>query len=89
MGYMTCFNFCGGALAFLMVQYVSGGKWGQILRRPLEAMTRTWWVIASMMLPILFLMKHLYQWAEYPNKCGSNLGCLQGRHHEPGADAHG
>jgi hypothetical protein len=68
MGYMTCFNFCGGALAFLMVQYVSGGKWGQILRRPLEAMTRTWWLLVVLLLPILFLMKHLYIWAAYPNK---------------------
>lgn len=66
MGYMTCFNLCGGALAFLMVQYVSGGKWGQILRRPLEAMTRTIWVIIAMLLPVLFLMKHLYQWAAFP-----------------------
>jgi hypothetical protein len=66
MGYMTCFNFCGGALAFLMVQYVSGGKWGQILRRPLEAMTRTIWVIILGLLPILFLGKHLYQWMAFP-----------------------
>ncbi len=67
MGTMTCFNFTGGALAFLLVQYLSGGKWGLILRRPLEAMTRTVWVVALMMLPILFLMKHLYQWAAFPN----------------------
>jgi len=67
MGVMTCFNFVGGALAFLLVQYVSGGKWGAILRRPLEAMTRTVWVVAVMMLPILFLGKHLYQWWAYPN----------------------
>jgi len=67
MGYMTCFNFTGGALAFLMVQYVSGGKWGQILRRPLEAMTRTIWLLIVMVLPVLFLMKHLYQWAAFPN----------------------
>ena len=66
MGVMTCFNFTGGALAFLMVQYLSGGKWGLILRRPLEAMTRTIWVVALLMLPILFLMKHLYQWAAFP-----------------------
>ena len=25
----------------LMLQYVSGGKWGLIIRRPLEAMSRT------------------------------------------------
>ena len=65
MGTMTSFNFVGGALAWLLVQYLSGGKWGLILRRPLEAMTRTWWVVALLMLPILFLMSHLYQWAAY------------------------
>ena len=67
MGTMTCFNFVGGALAFLLVQYVSGGKWGAILRRPLEAMSRTLPVVAVMMLPILLMMKHLYQWARYGN----------------------
>ena len=41
MGYMTVFNFVGGALFLLMIQYVTGGKWGMILRRPLEAITRT------------------------------------------------
>ena len=39
MGYMTCFGFAGGGLVVLMLQYVSGGKWGLLLRRPLEAMT--------------------------------------------------
>src|ERR1700722_6987992 len=37
MGYMTCFNFAGGGLVVLMLQYVSGGKWGLLLRRPPEA----------------------------------------------------
>ena len=41
MGYMTCFGFAGGGLVLLMLQYVTGGKWGLLLRRPLEAMTRT------------------------------------------------
>jgi hypothetical protein len=65
MGFMTCFNLCGGALAFLMVQYVSGGKWGLILRRPLEAMTRTFGLIVVLFIPILLLMKHLYLWAMF------------------------
>jgi hypothetical protein len=65
MGVMTCFNFTGGALAWLLVQYLSGGKWGHVLRRPLEAMTRTIWVIVVMMIPILVFMKHLYQWAAF------------------------
>lgn len=64
-GTFMAFNFVGGALAFLLVQYLSGGKWGLILRRPLEAMTRTWWVVGILFLPVLFMMKSLYLWARY------------------------
>jgi len=66
MGYMTCFGFAGGGLAMLMLQYVSGGKWGLLLRRPLEAMSRTLPLVALMFVPIGLLMKHLYLWARYP-----------------------
>jgi hypothetical protein len=66
MGYMTCFGFAGGGLVMLMLQYVTGGKWGLLLRRPLEAMTRTLWLVALMFVPIGIFMKHLYQWAKYP-----------------------
>ena len=34
--------------------------------RPLEAMTRTLWVVGLMFVPIIFLWNHLYQWAKYP-----------------------
>ena len=66
MGYMTCFGFAGGGLCMLMLQYVTGGKWGLVLRRPVEAMTRTLWLVALMFLPIGIWMGHLYQWAKYP-----------------------
>ncbi|HTH53158.1 MAG TPA: hypothetical protein VL495_04345 [Edaphobacter sp.] len=67
MGFMVSFGFAGGGLAMLMLQYVSGGKWGLLLRRPLEAMSRTLWLVAAMVIPVLFFMKHIYQWAAYPN----------------------
>ncbi len=63
LGLMLTFGFSVGGLALLMVQYVSGGKWGLLLRRPLEAMSRTlplvfaYWVVAGLW------MKHLYLWA--------------------------
>ena len=57
MGYMICFSFAGGGLAMLMLQYVSGGKWGLLLRRPLEAMTRTIWLVGLMFVPIIFLVE--------------------------------
>jgi hypothetical protein len=80
MGYMTCFNFAGGALVLLMLQYVSGGKWGLLLRRPLEAMTRTLPLVALMVVPILvpILGKHLYQWVMYPDAASTNNAYAQG-----------
>jgi hypothetical protein len=63
LGLMLTFGWTVGGLALLMVQYCSGGKWGLLLRRPLEAMTRTlplvfaYWVVAA------FFMKRLYIWA--------------------------
>ena len=68
LGFMICFSFAGGGLVLLMLQYVSGGKWGLLLRRPLEAMTRTLKIVALMILPIGLLMRHLYQWALYPTR---------------------
>jgi hypothetical protein len=80
MGYMTCFNLAGGALVVLMLQYVSGGKWGLLLRRPLEAMTRTLPLVALMFIPILlpYFGKHLYQWIRYPDAASTNNAMLAG-----------
>ena len=68
MAFMTCFGFAGGGLAMLMLQHVTGGKWGLLLRRSLEAMSRTMWLVALMFVPIAIFMKHLYQWAAFPNQ---------------------
>jgi hypothetical protein len=65
LGYMTCFGFAGGGLVLLMLQYVSGGKWGLLLRRPLEAMAGTMPLVALLIIPIGLSMKSLYQWALY------------------------
>jgi hypothetical protein len=67
MGSMLCWGFALGGLALLMVQYCSGGKWGLLIRRPLEAMSRTLWLTGLMFLPILIFMKKLYLWARYSN----------------------
>ena len=67
-GYMLCFGFCCGGMCLLMVQYLSGGKWGLIIRRPLEAMTRTLPLVFLYFLPVaIFGMSygHLYIWAKY------------------------
>ncbi|MEZ2348053.1 hypothetical protein [Terriglobus sp. RCC_193] len=64
--WMLVFGLCGGGLCVLMLQYVSGGKWGLVLRRPLEAMAATWWVVAALCLPFFLFGKRLWLWAAYP-----------------------
>jgi hypothetical protein len=64
LGLVLTFGWAVGGLALLMVQYVSGGKWGLLLRRPLEAMSRTLPVIFVYWLVIVIWMKKLYLWAQ-------------------------
>ncbi|MFP5210826.1 MAG: hypothetical protein ACLGRW_16220 [Acidobacteriota bacterium] len=67
MGLMITFGFSVGGLALLMVQYCSGGKFGLLLRRPLEAMSRTLPLVFIYWLVVAFEMKHLYLWARISN----------------------
>jgi hypothetical protein len=80
MGYMTSFNLAGGGLVLLMLQYVTGGKWGLLLRRPLEAMSRTLPLVAVFSVPILipFFGKHLYQWVKFPDVQSTNDALANG-----------
>ena len=63
LGLMVTFGFAVGGLALLMLQYCSGGKWGLLLRRPLEAMSRTLPVVFVYWLVVAIFMKRLYMWA--------------------------
>jgi hypothetical protein len=63
LGLTLTFGFSVGGLALLMVQYCTGGKWGLLLRRPLEAMSRTLPLVFVYWLVIAFSLKKLYLWA--------------------------
>ena len=63
LGLMLTFGFAVGGLALLMVQYVTGGKWGLLLRRPLEAMSRTLLLVFAYWIVIALSLKKLYLWA--------------------------
>jgi hypothetical protein len=63
LGLMLTFGFSVGGLALLMLQYLSGGKWGLLLRRPLEAMSRTLPLVFFYWVVIAFSLKKLYLWA--------------------------
>lgn len=51
-----------GCLAVLMMQYVTGGAWGIILRRILESAARTLPLLLLFFLPLLFGLHRLYSW---------------------------
>ncbi len=70
---MLTFGLSVGGLALLMVQYCSGGKWGLLLRRPLEAMSRTLPLVFVYWVVVALNLKKLYLWAQVD---GSNAGDL-------------
>jgi hypothetical protein len=63
VGLVLTFGFSCGGLLLLMLQYVTGGKWGLLLRRPLEAMSRTLPLVFIYWLALGFMLKRLYMWA--------------------------
>ena len=63
LGMVLTFGWSVGGLALLMVQYCSGGKWGLLLRRPLEAASRTLPLVFVYWLVVAFSLKRLYLWA--------------------------
>ncbi|HTS61634.1 MAG TPA: hypothetical protein VMH28_06395 [Candidatus Acidoferrales bacterium] len=51
-----------GPLAWLMLQYITGGAWGLVVRRACEAAARTLPLTALMFLPIVIGINNLYPW---------------------------
>jgi hypothetical protein len=49
-----------GSLGLLMLQHLTGGHWGIVIRRPLESATRSLPLVFVLFFPILFGMKYLY-----------------------------
>jgi hypothetical protein len=52
-----------GSMAWLMLQYMTGGAWGVVIRRPAEAAARTLPLVAILFLPIFFGIPNLYLWS--------------------------
>jgi hypothetical protein len=54
-----------GALALLMLQHLTGGQWGLVIRRVLEAATRTLPLVAVLFLPIIIGAHDIYPWTHH------------------------
>jgi hypothetical protein len=61
-GFIFWLGITLGSLALLMLQHLTGGVWGLMIRRVLEAATRTLPLMVILFLPIVVGMKHIYPW---------------------------
>ncbi len=52
-----------GPMAWLMLQYLTGGAWGVVIRRPAEAAARTLPLVALLFVPIVIGIPNLYEWS--------------------------
>ena len=61
MSFMLILGLTLGSLGLVMLQHLTSGHWGIIIRRPLESATRTLPLLVAFFLPIMFVgMKYLY-----------------------------
>ncbi len=63
IGFMFWTGTAMGCLGLIMIQYMSGGAWGMMIRRSLEAGTRTIPLMMVLVIPILLGITALYPWA--------------------------
>jgi hypothetical protein len=66
--YLIGFTFWAGiaigSLALLMLQHLTGGGWGLVIRRVLEASTRTLPLVVVLFIPIIIGAYSLYEWTD-------------------------
>ena len=53
-----------GSLALLMLQHLTGGAWGVVIRRVLEASTRTLPLIILLFIPVVIGLAQIYPWMD-------------------------
>src|SRR5579864_8576903 len=60
LGFMFWLGITLGSMAFLMIQHLTGGAWGMVIRRPLEAAMRVLPLMAFLVIPVIVGIPHLY-----------------------------
>src|SRR5216683_3209208 len=62
VGFIFWTGITVGSLALLMLQHLTGGAWGLIIRRVLEASTRTLPLILLLFVPVVAGLRQIYPW---------------------------
>lgn len=78
MSYMLIFGFALGSLGLVMLQHLTSGLWGIMIRRPAESATRTLPLLLVLFLPIFFGMRTLYfRWIDPAETAREPLSKMQ------------
>jgi hypothetical protein len=72
LGYVYWAGIGIGCIGILILQHLTGGSWGLVIRRILEAGAKTWWILLILFLPILAFAPKLYEWAAYLSHGGGD-----------------
>ncbi len=76
--YLLVLGLTLGSLGMLMLQHLTGGNWGIIIRRPLEAAAQNIWLVFLMFLPVVLGMSSLYRaWMDPEHRKADPLSPLQ------------
>ena len=62
VGFLFWTGIAVGSLALLMLQHLTGGHWGLVIRRVLEAASRTLPLLALLFIPIIVGAHSIYPW---------------------------
>src|SRR3954463_8386985 len=63
--YVFWFGIALGSFAILMLQHLTGGRWGLAIRRLLESATRLLPLMAVLFIPLIFGLNVLYIWTDH------------------------
>ena len=72
-GWLLWYTVASGCLGLLLMHHLSGGRWGIVLRRPMEAAARTIPLLAILALPILLALDKVFVWADHAKIEGDHL----------------
>jgi hypothetical protein len=65
VGWLLWYTVASGCLGLLLLHHLSGGRWGIVLRRPMEAGARTIPYLALLALPLFTGLDRLFLWADH------------------------
>jgi hypothetical protein len=78
LAFMFILGLSLGSLGLLMMQHLTGGMWGIVIRRPLESATRALPLVFILFAPIFFGFRYLYgAWLNAPRTGEGRLSDFQ------------